>query len=348
MQTQKEIRKQAAQRLRELFPQAMRWEDALDARVGAQQADLLVKFWMGEQEKVLVCDVKSLGQPRHIREAITRLSGLREQIPNSYPLAVSTYISPQSAALLRRRGMGYLDLSGNCYIAFDNVLIEKSGKPNVRPSTRPLRTLFAPRATRVIRVLLVDPGRVWNLEELARAASVSLGHAHNVVKRLLDLEWVERGDGHRIRLRTPGDLLNAWRDEYTYRRNPIVAYHAPERELKGLMVPLARAAEAAAGRYAFTLHAGASLIAPRIRFSTLSLYYTGDREALAQAVALRPAERGGNVQVLTPFDEGIYYGLLQKGGCSVVSLPQLYVDLAHYEARGLEQAEYLRRQAMGY
>jgi len=32
----------------------------------------------------------------------------------------------------------------------------------------------------------------------------------------------------------------------------------------------------------------------------------------------------------------------------VVSLPQLYADLVNYAPRGAEQAEHLRREAMGY
>ena len=79
------------------------------------------------------------------------------ELPDAYPVAVSAYISPQSAPLLKQERLGYLDLSGNCYLAFDNVLIEKEGKPNLRPSTRPLKSLFAPRATRVVRVLLAEP-----------------------------------------------------------------------------------------------------------------------------------------------------------------------------------------------
>jgi hypothetical protein len=105
------------------------------------------------------------------------LGELRAEVDGAYPVAVAQYISPQGAALLKRNGLGYLDLSGNCFLAFGNVLIEKEGKPNLRPSTRPLKALFAPRATRVVRALLVDPGHLWRLDELARASEVSLGHA---------------------------------------------------------------------------------------------------------------------------------------------------------------------------
>ena len=96
-------------------------------------------------------EVCSLGQPRQIREAITRLGEIRKDLPAPIRCDGCLHRS-QSARLLRNNNLGYLDLSGNCYLAFQQVLIEREGKRNVRPSTRPLRSLFAPRAARVVRV----------------------------------------------------------------------------------------------------------------------------------------------------------------------------------------------------
>ncbi|HUM15112.1 MAG TPA: type IV toxin-antitoxin system AbiEi family antitoxin [Candidatus Nitrosotalea sp.] len=265
-----------------------------------------------------------------------------------YPVAVSPYISPQSAALLKRSGLGYLDLSGNCYLSFEHVLIEKEGKPNLRPSTRPLKSLFAPRATRVVRVILVDPQHAWRLEELAKAAEVSLGHAHNVVKRLEELSWVERNGQQRIQLTRPGELLDAWMEAYSYRLNDVQAYFSPERITRGLVAELARAAHEARRRYAFTLHSGAALVAPNVRFPAIHCYLEGDPEPVARALGLRPGEGEGNVYLLAPYDQGVFYSPIAKGGLPVVCLPQLYADLYHYERRGRDQAAHLRREAMGY
>jgi hypothetical protein len=44
----------------------------------------------------------------------------------------------------------------------------------------------------------------------------------------------------------------------------------------------------------------------------------------------------------------VFYAPVVKGGVPVVCLPQLYVDLFHYDRRGREQALHLRRQAIGY
>lgn len=344
-----EIRRQAAQRLRELFPKAKGWEESADARIGSQTADLVVKFLLGDQERTLVLEVCSLGQPRQIRAAVTRLEEIRREMPSAAPVAAAVYIAPASARILKSHNLGYLDLSGNCYLALENVLIEKDGKRNVRPSTRPLRSLFAPRATRVVRVLLAEPNRPWRLEELARAAEVSLGHSHNVVKRLEELRWLERDDRQRLHLTKPADLLEGWSESYTYRQNEIASYFVTERVSRKFMGEIARAATAEGRRYAFTLNAGASLVAPQVRLPAIHCYLEGDPTPVARALGLRAAaEADGALHILTPYDPGVFYGPLEKGGLKVVCLPQLYVDLLHHERKGPEQAEHLRREAMGY
>ncbi|HYB69554.1 MAG TPA: hypothetical protein VEH80_02720, partial [Candidatus Bathyarchaeia archaeon] len=329
-----DIKSLAIQRVRELMPKATGWEHAFDVKVGSQTADVIAKFKMGEKPHSLTIGVTPLGQPRQIREAVTRLSEIRRDIPETYPIAVSPYISPQSAALLKRSGVGYLDLSGNCYLSFESVHIEKEGKPNLRPSTRPLKSLFAPRATRVVRVLLVDPQHAWRLEELAKAAEVSLGHAHNVIKRLEELSWVERNGQQRIQLTRAGELLDAWVEAYTYTQNDVQAYFSPERITRGLVAELGRVAHEARRRYAFTLHSGAALIAPNVRFPAIHCYLEGDPEPVARALGLRPGEGEGNIYLLGPYDQGVFYSPMAKGGLPVVCLPQLYADLYHYERRG--------------
>lgn len=343
-----DLRGSAIQRLRDLFPRATGWEEISTGPKGPQKVDLLVKFKMGATEQTFAIGLTSLGQPRQIRETITRLGEVKREMAGVYPVAVAEYIGPQSGALLKRSGLGYIDLSGNCHLAFDNVLIEKEGKPNLRPSTRPLKSLFAPRATRVVRVLLVDPQHAWRLEELAKAADVSLGHAHNVVKRLEELAWITRAEHQRIHLVKAGDLLDAWADSYSYRANETGAYFWPERISRKGIAELGRLAHAEGRRYAFTLHAGAALVAPNTRFPAIHCYVEGNPESLVKTLGLRAGEGEGNVYLMAPYDEGVFYALMTKGGLPVVCLPQLYADLYHYERRGREQATHLRREAMGY
>jgi len=115
------------------------------------------------------------------------------------------------------------------------------------------------------------------------------------------------------------------------------------------MAEIARVAGAEGRRYAFTLNAGAALLAPSLRSPAVHCYLEGDPAPAARALGLRPAaEADGALHFFAPYDLGVFYGAFEKGGLKVVSLPQLYADLIHYERRGREQAEHLRREAMGY
>ena len=161
----------------------------------------------------------------------------------------------------------------------------------------------------------MDPQHAWRLEELAKAADVSLGHAHNVVKRLEELSWVERDDQQRIQLtraggpagRLGGGLL-------------VPAERHPGLLLAGADHPRSwwpswrRAAQEAHRRYAFTLHSGAALVAPNVRFPAIHCYLEGDPEPVARALGLRPGEGEGNVYLLSPYDQGVFYAPIAKGG----------------------------------
>jgi hypothetical protein len=169
------------------------------------------------------------------------------------------------------------------------------------------------------------------------------------MSRLEDLRWVERDRAQRIHLGKPSDLLQAWCESYTYRANEITSYFVPERVNRRLMADVARAATVEGRRYAFTLTAGLSLVAPQPRLAALHCYLEGDPAPVAAALGLRPAaETDGALHLLSPYDPGVFYGVLEKAGLKVVSLPQLYADLVNYAPRGAEQAEHLRREAMGF
>lgn len=54
-------------------------------------------------------------------------------------------------------------------------------------------------------------------------------------------------------------------------------------------------------------------------------------------------EKGGNVSMVLPYDEGVFYGVNQVDGVNVVSKVQLYIDLFNYPAQGEEAAEIVLR-----
>jgi len=121
------------------------------------------------------------------------LAEFTRQDQRAYPVFIAPYISPAAAQVCEEYAAGYLDFAGNCRLAFDSVFIQKVGFPNPAAATRDLRSLYSPKAERVLRVLLASGPRVWRTQALADAAQVSLGQVAGVKKLLADREWIESG-----------------------------------------------------------------------------------------------------------------------------------------------------------
>jgi len=66
-------------------------------------------------------DVKGSGHPKQASQAIYGLKRAAERVlpgRKIYGVFAAPYISPESAKLCLEAGIGYLDLSGNCHLAF--------------------------------------------------------------------------------------------------------------------------------------------------------------------------------------------------------------------------------------
>ena len=295
-------------------------------------------------DQMVLVDVKGSGQPRIVRDAVNQLLRYQSETSGAYGVLVAPYISPQSARLCVENGVGYVDLAGNCRLSFGSVYVERDGKPNPAPQRRELRSLYAPRTTRVLRVLLQDPKKLWRLQPLAQEAGVSLGQAYNVKKLLADREWIRSEEGG-LRLADPPALLQEWSQHYTYRKNVTRDFYSldapPEVERR-----LAAACRDAAVPYAFTGFSAAARLAPTVRYQRVMAYISGDPTPVVAALSLKEAPSGANVTLLSPYDDGVFYGATEEGGARMVSPVQVYLDLIGYRGRGEEAAAFVLEQVI--
>jgi len=75
-------------------------------------------------------------------------------------------------------------------------------------------------------------------------------------------------------------------------------------------------------------------------------FVDGDIEALSADLDLKPVDSGANVQILSPYDAGVFYGAAEVDGSRVVSPIQVYLDLANYRGCGEEAAEAVCEQVI--
>ena len=310
----------------------------------AVRVDLVIKVQFVDREKTIFAEIMNNGQPRFARQAVIQLCQYMQGSPGSYAIFVAPYISSDSANICKEAGIGYVDLGGNCFLNFDNVFINIQGKRNPFPQNRDLRTLFSPRASRIIRVLLNDPFIVWKIEELGNKAGVSLGLVADVKKILLDREWIkEKAVG--FALVRPRELLQEWASQYNYRKNRILDFYSLKDE-STIEQEINEFCSKKNIRFAFTLFSGASRIAPYTRFNRVFAYAEDGTEEIQNALGLKPVTTGPNITLLVPYDEGVFYGMINYSQMPVVSSIQLYLDLNSYKGRGEEAAQFLFEQVI--
>jgi len=130
--------------------------------------------------------------------------------------------------------------------------------------------------------------------------------------------------------------------------NKVNAYYSLDEDLDRFV----RKLSAASGRdlrYALTLQAGAALVSPYVRPANIHLYVDPEKlNEWRKLLGLQLTELGGNVFLVEPYDEAVFYKVQQRKGVWVVSNVQLYVDLYNYPARGREAAEHLRKAVIGF
>jgi len=311
-----------------------------------------IDFGHGGTSYTLLIEVKSNGAPRFARSAVYQLESYMAHLHRSdhqdvtrhfIPMLVSSYLSPESRLVCTDHNVAYLDLFGNAHLAFDNVYIERSVAGRPKSETRALRSIFAPRAAAILRVLLRDPDRAWRVTDLAEAANASLGHVSNVRKALLEREWIEKRDSGGV-LVQPGALLKTWRENYRqpagHRTSGYTHLHGEQlgKRLSGKLNPNPQRP-----RIIYSSNSAAQWFAPFARGGAHSFYADepGAR-MLKETLKLTRAVKGANVILCIPNDESLFEDAVQPApGVFCTSPIVTYLDLQNGNDRDREAADYL-------
>jgi hypothetical protein len=307
--------------------------------------DWLARLRLPEKEVWLLIEVKSSGEPRWVRDAANQVLRDIVKFPHSYGVLIAPWVSPRAAEICRQEGVGYADLAGNCRLTFDSIHIERQGIPNPSPQKRALHSLYSPRATRVLRVLLHEPHRQWKLQALAEEAQVSLGQVHKVKSLLAGREWI-RSEPDGMSLSKPAELLAEWATNYTYRRNRIREYYSLKSpgELEN---DLAEACVKQGVRYALAGFSAAARLAPFVRYQRASAYLDeASVTKIAEDLNLKEVSSGANVTLWVPYDEYVWHGSEQKDNARVTSPIQTFLDLKSAPGRGEEAADFLLKEVI--
>jgi hypothetical protein len=83
-----------------------------------------------------------------------------------------------------------------------------------------------------------------------------------------------------------------------------------------------------------------------VRYQRVMAYISGDPTPVVTALGLKEVPSGANVTILSPYDDGVFYGAAEVGGLQVVAPVQVYLDLIGYRGRGEEAAAFVLEQVI--
>jgi hypothetical protein len=246
--------------------------------------------------------------------------------------------------LCRKAGMAWLDLSGNAQITTPRLRIMIDGRPNRYAQRGRPSDPFAPKASRITRMLLLHPGVAWSQSELVRKTEVDKGFVSRMVQRLEQAGFVTRDEHGLVRPAEPGELLAAWRAAYDFSRHDISRFVVAARSGQDVLDRASRALRNAEIRHATTGLAAAWAYEPFAAYRTATIY--AERrpgEAPLKEMGAREAPSGANLWLVVPNDEGVFAEAREVDGIPCVSPLQTYLDLKDQPERAEEAAEALRR-----
>jgi hypothetical protein len=289
-----------------------------------------------------IVEAKSSSRPGIVAAAKEQLEGLAEDLEADVTILVVPYMTAAGSKAAADMNLNWVDLSGNASIREgDSLYVHVEGKPNRYPQRGRPSSPFAPKSARVTRELLISPQRWWRQKEIADVTGLDDGQVSRTVARLREEELLDELE-HRFRPRDPLLLLDAWAAVYRFDRHERVYGHISGSGIE-LTHELAGKLADAGVAHAFTGLPAAWLLNRFARFRLNSVYVKGDPLEMADEIGLRLEERGANVQLLVPDDEGVFSGKHKLDDVTCVSPPQAYVDLIHLPERAPEAAAELRR-----
>ncbi len=309
------------------------------------QLALRVAFGNPERELDLLCVILTSGDLPQVTQALGQIALSTTELKE---LGTSVVIAPRlgrgAQQACRDAGIGYVDLAGNIAIQSEHVYIEISVEREEPLPRRPIQTPFEGKSERVVRRLLLEPGTVWRMRDLAECSEVSLGLASMVTSTLSDLGLLVKGRAG-LSVMDPDALLDAWSEEYDLHRSLFQVWRS-DRDAGVLQDELGSWSLSSGAMHALTLWSGAQRLLPFDSAAPhLALYWDGDQAALAERLRLSATHGRTMVFVFRPYDQAVFWEAKRYRNGSVVAHPlQLYLDLASGDKDEVALAQRVRER----
>lgn len=160
---------------------------------------------------------------------------------NSLPLLVVPYMWNIGQRLCKLAGVSWMDLSGNAWIWEQGFRVSVLGRPNAYKQRGGPTNLFAPKSSRVVRVLLEAYPKEILQKDLPELTGLGKGYISRILSRLDGGGFIKRDENRAISVPDPNLLLETWRESYVFEKHTIRKGHMAGRSSQDVLLSLSRA-----------------------------------------------------------------------------------------------------------
>ncbi|MEL7500447.1 MAG: type IV toxin-antitoxin system AbiEi family antitoxin [Planctomycetota bacterium] len=255
-------------------------------------------------------------------------------------------ISDRVAEIARKHNISFLDYAGNCLVANERLglLLHRKGFKTklVQSSSPPLANVFSPKSSRIVRAMLSEPSRAWQVRELAEHPNVdvSMGLVSKVKHALLFQSYAKE-ENQRLTLKNPQELLQSWAKNSPIVEETVKFYVRGDTE--EIEETIADWCVHNNHQYALARMSAAWRQAPDVRYNVANVYVRSSAVterallSLKEKCGARPVETGHNLAFLSPYDSSVFANHI--GEPYQTSPLQTWLDLKQMSGRGEEAAE---------
>lgn len=264
----------------------------------------------------------------------------------SQPVLFASVVSDRTADIATKHGVSWMDYAGNCRLVFPpyGIYVRRSGVVNPFGKQLPkVLNVFSTKSSRVVRAMLQEPLRGWQLNELASnpGVRVSPGLASRIKRSLVEGGYATMLAGQ-LRLKRPSDLLGDWASHYRTHKPREHSFYM-RGEIEQVEQHVANWCSKTTGPFALSRFSAAWRLAPEVRYNVASFMVPPTAIlaqpllALTTSYGARKVDSGSNL-ILQISDDESYFTNRQFELIPTTSPLQTYLDLRAMHGRGEEAA----------
>ena len=144
------------------------------------------------------------------------MSQLEEMKQNSNRpiILIAEYISKKATEELKERGINYIDIAGNAFIKYNDLVVYIEGQKKTKKEKTNQSRAFQEAGLKILFYLLYKPEHLQDsYRKIAEKADVSIGSVSNVMAELEELNFLLKTNDKRV-LKNTNELLERWIVEF--------------------------------------------------------------------------------------------------------------------------------------